>query len=173
MKHLSKEVNMMNTIKGRVWKFGDNIDTDVMAPWQTLNISWEERKGKILHTRPGFTDEVKPGDIIVAGKNWGCGSSREQAAENIKSLGIAAVVGESFGRIFFRNAIAIALPAVVCAGVSNAFDEVDELELDLGAAKVRNVTKNTKLDASAYTADMIAMVEKGGMLNVLEEKLKK
>jgi 3-isopropylmalate/(R)-2-methylmalate dehydratase small subunit len=161
----------MNTIKGSVWKFGDNIDTDVLAPMQTMSISWEERKGKILHTRPGFTDEVKAGDIIVAGKNWGCGSSREQAAENIKNLEIAAVVGESFGRIFFRNAIAIALPAVVCPGVSQAFDEGDELVLDLVAAKVKNVTKNIELDAVAYTGDMIAMIEKGGMMNVLKEKL--
>ncbi|MBU2646705.1 3-isopropylmalate dehydratase [bacterium] len=161
----------MEKIKGSVWKFSDNIDTDVLAPMQSMNLPWEERKGKILHTRPGFVNDVKEGDIIVAGKNWGCGSSREQAAENIKNLGISAVVAESFGRIFFRNAIAIALPAVACPGITDAFDEGDELELDLKASTVRNVTKNTTLDAIAYTKDMVAMIDKGGMLAVLQEKL--
>ncbi len=164
---------MADLIKGRTWKFGDNIDTDVLAPFQTISLSWEERKSSILPTRPGFVDEVKSGDMVVAGKNWGCGSSREQAAENVKNLGIAAVVAESFGRIFFRNAIAIALPAVVCPGITEAFDEGDELELNLKGAKVQNLTKGTSLDCVPYTQDMLAMVEKGGMMNVLKERLAK
>ncbi len=162
---------MDNIIKGKTWKFGDNIDTDVLAPFQAMNLPWEERKGKILHTRPGFIEQVKEGDIIVAGKNWGCGSSREQAAENMKNLGVSAVVAESFGRIFFRNSIAIALPAVVCPGITNAFEEGEELLLDLENAKVKNLARSTTLDAVAYTADMIAMIRKGGMMAVLQEKL--
>lgn len=161
----------MKKVTGAVWKFGDNIDTDVLAPFQAMNLPWEERRDKILHTRPGFTSEVKEGDVIVAGKNWGCGSSREQAAENIKNLGVSAVVAESFGRIFYRNAVALALPAVACPGIADAFDEGDELELDLKASKVRNLTKNRELDAIAYTEDMMAMIEKGGMMAVLKEKL--
>lgn len=161
----------MEKIKGTVWKFGDNIDTDILAPWQTLSLPWEERRTRIIHTRPGFVDQVKEGDVIIAGKNWGCGSSREQAAENVKQLGVAAVVAESFGRIFFRNAVALALPAVACPGIVDAFDEGDELELDLKASKVRNMTKNTELDAISYTENMIDMINNGGILAVLKEKL--
>ena len=162
---------MEKTIQGRVWLFGENIDTDVLAPAQTLNLSWEERKSQILHTRPGFVDEVEPGDIIVAGKNWGCGSSREQAAENMKNLGVAAIVAESFGRIFFRNALAIALPAVVCAGISNAFKEGDALALNLKSSIIKNVATKAELKCTPYTDDMLAMIEKGGILNVLKERL--
>ncbi|MBU2643151.1 3-isopropylmalate dehydratase [bacterium] len=161
----------MEKIKGTVWKFGDNIDTDILAPWQSMGMPWEERRTRIIHNRPEFVDQVKEGDVIIAGKNWGCGSSREQAAENVKLLGVAAVVAESFGRIFFRNAVALALPAVACPGISDAFDEGDELELDLKASKVKNVTKNTELDAISYTEDMIDMIDKGGILAVLKEKL--
>lgn len=161
----------MEKIKGSVWKFGDNIDTDVLAPFQAMNLPWEERKSRILHTRKGFTDQVRPGDIIVAGKNWGCGSSREQAAENIKNLGISAVVAESFGRIFYRNAVALALPAITCPGVLSSFDEGDILELDLHGSIVRNLSREVTLDTVAYTPDMINMIEMGGMLNSLKQKL--
>lgn len=159
------------TIKGRVWKFGDNVDTDVLAPMKTIMASWEDRRGGILHTRPGFVDEVQPGDIIVAGRNWGCGSSREQAAENIKLLGVAAVVAESYGRIFFRNSIAIALPCVVCQGVHDAFNEGDQMELNLESCLVGNLTQGTELQGTPYTDDMLAIVQKGGLMNVLKERL--
>ncbi len=162
---------MEKTIQGRVWLFGDNVDTDVLAPAQTLNLSWDERKSQILHTHPGFVDEVEPGDIIVAGKNWGCGSSREHAAENMKNLGIAAIVAESFGRIFFRNALAIALPAVVCSGISKAFKEGEALELNLKSSKIKNIATNAELDFTPYTDDMLTMIEKGGILNVLKDRL--
>ena len=158
-------------IKGRVWKFGHNVDTDVMAPWKTINSGWEERRGNVLHNRPGFVDQVRPGDIIVAGRNWGCGSSREQAAENMKLLGLGAVVAESFGRIFFRNAIAIALPSVACPGVSEAFEEGDEMELDIKTGLVRNLTQGAELQGRPYTPDMLAIIEKGGLMNVLKERL--
>jgi len=158
-------------IEGRVWKFGDNVDTDVMAPWKTLNLGWEERRDSVLHTRPGFVNEVRPGDIVVAGRNWGCGSSREQAAENMKRLGVAAVVAESFGRIYFRNSIAIALPAVVCPGVHGAFEEGDRMELDLSTCLVRNVTRGLQLKGQPYTQEMLSIVEKGGLMNLLRERL--
>lgn len=162
---------MTEKITGRVWKFGDNIDTDLLAPMATLQQSWEERKEQLLPNRPGFIDQVQKGDIIVAGKNWGCGSSREQAADNIKELGVAALVAESFGRIFFRNSIAIALPGVVCPGISKAFEEGDELELDLPAAKVTNLTQGKSLDCVPYTQDMLSIIEKGGILSLLKDRL--
>lgn len=161
----------MNQLRGKVWKFGDNIDTDVMAPWKSISATWEERKKHVLHIRPGFVNQVAAGDIIVAGRNWGCGSSREQAAENIQKLGVAAVVAESFGRIFFRNAIALALPCLVCPGVYTAFKEGEEAAIELETALVENCTRGIRLQGQPYTLQMIEIIEKGGLLGVLKEYL--
>lgn len=158
-------------IKGRVWKFDHNVDTDVMAPWTSLGQPWEERRKVILHNRPGFSDQVKPGDFIVAGRNWGCGSSRENAPANLKELGLAAVVAESFGRIYFRNSVAIAFPNIACPGVHEAFEEGDEIELDLNTARVRNLTRSTEIQGQPYTEEMLNIIEKGGLMNVLKERI--
>ncbi|MCJ7493603.1 MAG: 3-isopropylmalate dehydratase [Deltaproteobacteria bacterium] len=162
----------MTFIKGRVWKFGDNVNTDVMAPGFAFNAPWEELKRVILHIHPKFTQEAKPGDVIVAGKNWGCGSSREQAPANLKRLGIGCVVAESFGRIYFRNSVALAFPSIVCLGISEAFDEGDELELELESARVRNITKGDELKGEALSKDMLAIIAKGGIIPALRERLK-
>ena len=158
-------------MKGKVWKFDHNVDTDVMAPWNSIGLPWEERKKVILHNREGFSDQVEPGDIIVAGRNWGCGSSRENAPANLKELGLAAVIAESFGRIYFRNAIAIAFPNITCPGIHGAFEEGDDLELDLKTAKVRNLTRSTELQGRPYTTEMLNIIEKGGLMNVLKERI--
>jgi 3-isopropylmalate/(R)-2-methylmalate dehydratase small subunit len=163
---------MMETrIKGRVWKFGHNIDTDAMAPWKSISSSWEERRAHVLHIRPGFIDLVQKGDIIVAGRNWGCGSSREPAAENITRLGVAAVVAESFGRIFFRNAIAIALPGIVCPGIHDAFEEGDIMMIDLDTCRVTNQTRPAELTGQPYTKEMLDIHQKGGLMNVLKDRI--
>ena len=162
---------MDTIIKGKIWKFGHNVDTDVMAPWNSFGQPWEERRKVILHNRPGFTDQVEPGDIIVAGENWGCGSSRENAPANLKKLGLGAVVAESFGRIYFRNSVAIAFPNVACPGVHEAFEEGDELELDLATARVRNLTRGTELNGRPYTPEMIHIIEKGGLMNGLKDRI--
>jgi 3-isopropylmalate/(R)-2-methylmalate dehydratase small subunit len=162
---------MQMRIRGRVWKFGDDVDTDVMAPWNTISAPWEERRPSVLHTRPGFVDQVNPGDLIVAGRNWGCGSSREHAPENLQLLGIGAVVAESFGRIYFRNCIAIAFPNLVCSGIAAASEEGDELEVDIASGRVQNLTRGTELQGEAYTRDMLEIVEAGGLMKVLEQRL--
>ncbi len=162
---------MEAVIRGRVWKFGDNVDTDVMAPWNSLGQPWEERRKVILHIRPQFVEQVRSGDIIVAGRNWGCGSSREHAPDNLKRLGIAAVVAESFGRIYFRNSVAIAFPNIACPGAHDAFDEGDEMELALATARVRNLTRGVELQGQPYTPEMLSILRKGGLLNVLRERL--
>ena len=162
---------METVIRGRVWKFGDNVDTDVMAPWNTLSLPWDERRRAILQTRPEFVERVRPGDLIVAGRNWGCGSSREQAPENLQLLGIAAVVAESFGRIYFRNCIAIAFPNLACPGIHAACEEGDELEVDIRSGGVRNLTRGVERQAQRYTADMLAIVEQGGLLEVLKRRV--
>jgi len=162
----------MTLIKGKVWKFGDNVNTDVMAPGFAFNAPWEELKRVILHIHPKFTQEAKPGDVIVAGKNWGCGSSREQAPANLKRLGLGCVVAESFGRIYFRNSVALAFPSIVCPRVAEAFDEGDELELELGSARVRNITKGNELKGEPLSKDMLAIIAKGGIIPALRERLK-
>lgn len=162
---------MERIIRGRVWKFDHNVDTDVMAPWNSLNLEWEERRKTVLHIRPEFVRQMEPGDVIVAGRNWGCGSSREAAAENLQKLGIGAVVAESFGRIYFRNSLAIALPNIVCADVHGAFEDGEELELELKTARIRNLTRGTELQGTPYTEEMLTIIEKGGLMNRLKEKL--
>jgi len=162
---------MQSVIRGRVWKFGDNVDTDVMAPWNTLSLPWEERRRTVLQIRPEFVEQVRPGDVIIAGRNWGCGSSREQAPENLKLLQLGAVVAESFGRIYFRNCIAIAFPNVVCAGIHTACEDGDEIEIDIRSATVRNLTRNIALAARPYTEDMLAIIEQGGLLEVLKRRV--
>ena len=159
------------TIRGRVWKFGDNVDTDVMAPWNSMGQSWEERRDSVLHIRPGFADEVEDGDIIVAGRNWGCGSSREQAPENLRMLGVSAVIAESFGRIYFRNCVAMAFPNLACPGVWDACEEGDQLELEVASGLVRNLTRSRQLQGQAYTAEMMEIMEKGGLMEVLKDRL--
>jgi 3-isopropylmalate/(R)-2-methylmalate dehydratase small subunit len=159
-------------LRGRVWKFGDDVDTDVMAPWSSLLRPWEERRRDVLAIRPGFADQVRPGDLVVAGRNWGCGSSREQAPENLKLLGLAAVVAESFARIYFRNAVALAFPHLACPGIHEACEEGDQLELDLRTGRVRNLNRGHVLAGHAYTPEMLAILEAGGLLNVLARRLR-
>jgi 3-isopropylmalate/(R)-2-methylmalate dehydratase small subunit len=161
----------MSKIKGKVWKFGDNVNTDVMAPGFAYNLPWEQLRKMILHIHPKFTQEVRPGDVIVAGRNWGCGSSREQAPANLKRLGLACVVAESFGRIYFRNSVALAFPCMACVGVAEAFDEGDELELDLENAIVKNATNGRELKGEVVSNEVLSLILKGGIIPALKEKM--
>lgn len=162
---------MSTMIRGKTWKFGDNVNTDVMAPGFAMNQPWEEQKKIILHIHQKFTEEAKSGDVIVAGRNWGCGSSRENAPANLKRLGMGCVVAESFGRIYFRNSIALAFPAIVCPGVSASFDEGDELELELEPARIKNLTTGKTLQGEPISEDMLTIINKGGIVAALKEKL--
>ena len=155
-----------------MWRFGHDVDTDVMAPWGD---DLRSLRGAAPHgsspSAPEFAAQVAPGDVIVAGRNWGCGSSREQAPENLQRLGVAAVVAESFGRIYFRNAIAIGFPNVACPGVHDAFADGDELELAVREAPVRNRGSGVELQGRPWTPDMADIVAAGGLLEVLKAKL--
>lgn len=108
----------------------------------------------------------------MAGKNWGRGLSRKQTPANLKKLGVACVVAESFGRIFFRNSTAIGLPAMVCPGITRAFQEGDELELELESARVKNITTGQELRGAPLAEDMLAIIKKGGIMAALKEKVK-
>lgn len=162
---------MQNNIRGRVWKFGDDIDTDVISPTKYMDAPMDEMK---MHTfeaiNPRFSQEVKKGDVIIAGKNFGCGSSRETAPNVINALDVAAVVAESFGRIFFRNAIAIGLPIITCPGVSRLFEEGDEAELDIPGAIVKNTSSGLTLSGEVLTKDILDILTAGGILAMLKPK---
>jgi 3-isopropylmalate/(R)-2-methylmalate dehydratase small subunit len=157
-------------VRGKVWKFGDHINTDYMAPSFSRHDSWEEQKKSILHIHKAFTEGCQPGDVIVAGKNFGCGSSRESAPANLKLLGIGCVVAESFGRIFFRNCMAVALPVMACRGVSDIFEEGDQLELDFEASVARNLNSGKEAKGLKLSPELINIVKKGGILALLKSE---
>ena len=158
---------MSMVLKGKVWKFGDDISTDYLSPSFGMDEPWEERKKKILHIHEAFSKGWKQGDVIVAGQNFGCGSSRESAPANLKRMGIRCVVAESFARIFFRNCMAIAFPVTICKGVSQAFDEGDLLELDFENAFVKNMTKGKELRGAPLHPELLNIIKRGGILESL------
>jgi 3-isopropylmalate dehydratase small subunit len=159
-----------HVVRGRAWRFGHDVDTDVMAPWSVIGKPFEERRSHILPGRPDFAAEVVSGDVIVAGRNWGCGSSREQAPENLALLGVGAVLAESFGRIYFRNAIAIAFPNLACPGIWEATADGDDLEVDIETATVRNHRTGGVLRGRPYTPQMLEIVRAGGLLALLGQR---
>ncbi len=165
---------MAMKVRGRAWKFGDNIDTDVVIPgrYLTLRDPDEMASHAMEVVRPDFARMVKAGDLVVAGRNFGCGSSREEAAFVLKRLGVSAVVAESFARIFFRNAINLGLPVVECKGVSEAVNDGDEVEVDLEGGVVRNVTKGVELKCTVLPDFLMDFVRSGGAIEALKRKLK-
>ena len=155
-------------IRGRVWKLGDDVDTDQMAPYP-FGRDWAEVRGRIFPANRDLVAGFRPGDIIVAGRNWGCGSSREPATANVKALGAAAVVAESFARIFFRNGIALGLPCVACPGIASACAEGDELEIDLEAGRVTNRTNGETLSFPAFPDEVRSILSDGGLMTALRK----
>lgn len=160
-------------IRGRAHKFGDNIDTDGIIPVYAVNLSDPQELGKhcMANLDPEFAARVRPGDILVAGRNFGCGSSREVAPWSIKGAGIACVIAESFARIFFRNAINIALPLVVCPAAARATEDGDQLEVDLSRGEVRNLTRQEVFKAAPYPEFIRRLIEAGGLVEHVRERL--
>jgi len=160
----------MKIIRGRVWKFGDDINTDLISPGRYLTATIEEIKGHALETvNPRFAAEARKGDLLVAGKNFGCGSSRESAPRALKALGLEAVVAESFARIFFRNAVAIGLPVLACPSVSRTFQDGETLDLDLENARVTHVSRGLSLQGTPLPQEMLEVLGKGGIPSLLKE----
>lgn len=163
---------VMEILEGRVWKFGDNVDTDVIVSGRFLDAPLEEAARHVFESvRPGFADEVREGDVIVAGANFGCGSSRESAPEALKALGVGCVVAESFGRIFFRNAVAIGLPVLRCAGVSGAFEDGDTARVDIEGAAVENPASGGSLAAEPLSDEILLILQSGGIMEVLKSMM--
>jgi len=161
---------MSLVIKGKVWKFGDDINTDYMAPSFVKNQPWELVKKSILHIHPAFTEGFQAGDVIVAGENFGCGSSREAAPANLKRLQVGCVIAESFGRIFLRSSVAIAFPVLICRGISRAIEEGEELELDYHQSLVRNLSRGTEFKGTPLPDELVRIAAAGGMMQLLKQE---
>lgn len=154
-------------LSGKVWKFKDNVDTDVIIPYKykARTLDPAELGAHCLEgLDPDFSKKVQRGDFIVAGKNFGCGSSREQAPIAIKACGISAVIAESFARIFFRNAINIGLPVLECRGAAGVVEEGNMLKVDLASGVVEDVTKGIRLQAFPLPAFLSPLLEAGGLV---------
>jgi 3-isopropylmalate/(R)-2-methylmalate dehydratase small subunit len=156
---------------GRVWKFGDDINTDVLAPGIYIKLPLKNLASHCLESiEPSFADAVSIGDIVVAGKNFGMGSSREQAAQVLKELGIAAVIASSFGGIFYRNAFNLGLPAIISADV-NQIEQDHKVVIDFKTGKISNGSTGKSLNGDIIPENLLALVEAGGLVPYLDRKL--
>jgi 3-isopropylmalate/(R)-2-methylmalate dehydratase small subunit len=154
----------------RVWKFGDNINTDLILPNLAFYLTQQEQLQYIFRAnRPGWVDLVQPGDILIGGRNFGMGSSRP-AARNLKNLGLSCLVAEGINGLFYRNCVNFAFPATECSGVSEIFDEGDIAEVDFDSGTVTNVTKGNSLQARKIPPELLKIVEAGGIFALLEKE---
>jgi len=155
----------------RAWVLGDNVDTDVITPGKYMKLGIEEIAKHCLEPLlPEFSKQVKPGDIVVAGRNFGAGSSREQAPGALKHLGVAALVAESFAGLFYRNALNLGLPALVCADARRIRDG-DRLSLDFEKALVVNESTGQAHSFEPIPPHLLEMVRDGGLIPHLEKRL--
>ena len=162
-------INIAN-IKGKAWKYGDNINTDEIIPARYLNMTEPDELAKhcMEDLDKEFASRVGRGDILVGGKNFGCGSSREHAPICIKASGVSCVIAASFARIFFRNAINIGLPIIESDKASSRISSGDEFELILGEGKVINLTKGEEYEIAPYPAFMQELITSGGLMNYIK-----
>ncbi|MDA0260974.1 MAG: 3-isopropylmalate dehydratase [Proteobacteria bacterium] len=158
---------------GRAWVFGDNIDTDALAPGLYMKGPIEELAAHCLGTvDANFAASVNPGDFVIAGRNFGMGSSREQAAQALKYLGVAAVIAQSFAGIFYRNALNLGLPALICSGAPQILSG-DQLLVDLAGGIVENMTRKETLACEPLPPHLLSLVNDGGLVPHLEKRFKK
>ena len=156
---------------GRAWKFGDDINTDVLAPGTYIKLPPEELALHCLEAvAPGFATSVEPGDFVVGGKNFGTGSSREQAAQSLKILGVAGVIAPSFGGIFYRNAFNLGLPAIIAVNLSTV-NEGDELTVDMITGEISNMTSDEKIIGEPVPKNLLEIVAAGGLVPYLDDRL--
>jgi len=158
--------------EGRVWKFGDHIDTDVIIPARFLNVSDKDELAKncFVDLRPDFVKEIRPGDIILAGTNFGCGSSREHAPLAIKAAGIGVVIARSFARIFYRSAFNIGLPILESEEALGIFSDGDRLSVDLGSGEIKGMEKGPQAFAKPIPDFMRGIIEAGGLVPFIKTK---
>ncbi len=157
---------------GHVFKYGDNVDTDVIIPARYLNsFDPQELAAHAMEDiDPDFVNKVQPGDIIVANKNFGCGSSREHAPLCLKTAGVGCIIAESFARIFYRNAINIGLPIIECKEAAKEIREGDEVEIDFDSGKIYDKTLGTEYQGQAFPPFMQELINAGGLVNYINAK---
>jgi 3-isopropylmalate/(R)-2-methylmalate dehydratase small subunit len=157
---------------GTVFKYGDNVDTDVIIPARYLNSSdgMELAQHCMEDIDKDFVKNVKKGDIIVANKNFGCGSSREHAPLSIKCAGVSCVIAETFARIFYRNAINIGLPIIECPEAAKNIEAGDQVEVDFDSGMIYNRTKGTEFKGQAFPPFMQKIIEVEGLMNYINNK---
>ena len=157
-------------VTGKVFKYGDNVDTDVIIPARYLNTS--DHKELAAHCMEDidteFVKKVKPGDVIVANKNFGCGSSREHAPLAIKTAGVSCVIASTFARIFYRNAINIGLPILECDEAVKNIDAGDELEVDFKSGLIKNLTKNQQYQGQGFPEFMQKIIDNDGLIGYIK-----
>ena len=165
----------MKAAHGSVFKYGDNVDTDVIIPARYLNSS--DPKELATHCMEDidkdFVNQVQKGDIIVANKNFGCGSSREHAPLCLKTAGVSCIIAETFARIFYRNAINIGLPIIECPEAAKEIEAGDEVEVDFDSGKIYDRTKGTEYQGQAFPEFMQKLIAAGGLVNYTNHKKNK
>jgi 3-isopropylmalate/(R)-2-methylmalate dehydratase small subunit len=163
----------MSKINGKAWRFGNDVDTDLIIPARYLNTSDPDELAThcMEDADPNFAATVQAGEIIAAGKNFGCGSSREHAPIAIKAAGVACVIAASFARIFFRNAINIGLPILESPEASQKISAGDQIEVELDTGKITNLTKNETYQAAAFPPFMQELIQSGGLIEYVRRKI--
>ncbi len=159
--------------KGKVFKYGDNIDTDLIIPARYLSTSdpKELKKYCMIEVDKDFAANVKPGDIIVGQKNFGCGSSREHAPIAIKACGVSCVIAETFARIFYRNSFNIGLPIIESAEAASKIENGDQVEVDFSTGVIKNITKNESYQGQPYPEFIQKIVQNEGLVNYVKNSL--
>ena len=164
---------MQKQLTGKAFVYGPNIDTDQIYPGRFLDLTDPDQVGK--HAMEGadanFVKEVEPGDLIVASTNFGCGSSREHAAVTLKAVGVGAVLADSFGRIFYRNAINLGVPLIVCPGISAIVKRGDELNFDMTTGTLTNRTSGASLQAQPLSDYVLNILESGGIKPLIKKQM--
>lgn len=160
-------------LRGRVWKYGDHVDTDAIIPARYLNVSaGEELAAHCMEDIDGdFAQHVRPGDVIVAGENFGCGSSREHAPRAIKAAGVSCVVARSFARIFYRNAINVGLPILTCPEAAQATEAGDRLTVDLDQGTIANERTGWVHQTAPLPPFIVEIIDAGGLVAYTARKL--
>jgi 3-isopropylmalate/(R)-2-methylmalate dehydratase small subunit len=168
-------MNIKMKIRGTAVKFGNNVDTDVILPGKYLVLvdPYELAKHALEGLDPAFPEKAKKGIILVGGKNFGCGSSREQAPLALKYAGVKCVLAESFARIFFRNAINIGLPVIECQGISSSVETGDELIVDFEAGKIENISRGKSFQVDKLPPFILEILMDGGLIENLRRRLNK
>ena len=163
----------MNRIEGRVWRFGDHVNTDIIFPGKytyTISEPAEMARHAMEDADPEFAKNVRPGDIVVAGENFGCGSSREQAVTCLKAGGVAAVVAKSFARIYYRNAINLGLPIVQCPEAVDAIQAGDTVAIDLSEGRLEHASRSYPF--APLPPEVSQILEAGGLVEYVRQRRK-